>query len=247
MKEKLMKKKLVFALAIVFMAELLYVGIDGLGWKMVDWQKEASRYSIGLPLRSIRYTVEKVNGVIPPWENYPEKDEWNPGLQINPFGLAVDTAVFVLSIILLMYIPSLKALKKSFYAICIGLVLASAGFIFVEITSDIQNDFWIFIPGMVVLWFVLFPVMILWVSRGIVNAVYWKIAGITILATVTLGLFSNILETVFHGAASISEWEDIYYASILWMMVLVECLGFVFLRRLRGRFRQNSPKTGIED
>src|SRR5690349_2745579 len=80
----------IHAVLLVLLVELLWVRIDSNGWYSPgQWERSATRVSVGFPFRAVAFTVHRTTGSLPPDTNYPERSEWRPGLRVFPLSQIV--------------------------------------------------------------------------------------------------------------------------------------------------------------
>ena len=86
--------KIVHALLMVVLLELLWVSARSNGWELgAGRERRALKVSAGFPVLGISYTAIRDTGYIAAFENYPERSEFMPGLRISQIACGLDALV----------------------------------------------------------------------------------------------------------------------------------------------------------
>lgn len=81
-------QRAVFLLALL---ELLFVAPGYNAWESPgSWARTAFRVSAGFPAPCLSYTAVRVTGDLPPWQNFPEREQWLPGLRFSILWCIID-------------------------------------------------------------------------------------------------------------------------------------------------------------
>jgi hypothetical protein len=219
----MMRKKVLYAIALLLIIELLYVRIDGLSWKLSRWQAEADSYAVGFPFRSVSYTIFKMVGQMYPGEIYPEKDKWKPGLNVDILPLELDICIGVVLFYFFIRLLPFQVLKLILKACVIGIILVSAGHIFDEFFRLADREWWIFFPFVIFVSFVILPLSIYCFFHSSTKPKL-SLVGAAFVATLS-GLFAeNRMNDILVSPGTTTHLSDLVYGLFFFIIISIECV-----------------------
>jgi hypothetical protein len=81
---------------LVVLLQLLWVAAESNGWESTgQWKRRALKVSVGFPMQCVSYTVVRTKGNLPAWVNYPDRNQWLPGLRVSSVFWPLDVLVAV--------------------------------------------------------------------------------------------------------------------------------------------------------
>ena len=134
------------AVLLVALLQLLWVAAEASGWQFSETvHRQALKVSVGFPVSCASYTAVHTTGDVPPWENYPERTQWLPGIRVSVVYGILDALVVVAAFLGFRWLLRFDLGR----AACIGFVLGFVGGVlasFTTIASWRPTSTWILTP-----------------------------------------------------------------------------------------------------
>lgn len=239
----LARRQNVYALLLVAIIELLWLRVDTSGWYSPgQWDRSATRISLGFPLPAASWTTLRTTGYMPPWTNYPDREEWKPGVRVFPMfqGLAVLSAVVLF--VAIRWLLRFEVAHIISYGFVLGVLFGALTRLSTRPPTRTESDdaanwlngFWVFIA---------LPAVICFLSR---HKRQWWNAALMLLSTLTIVPWASLWFDQFwswsgrmaihHGYRILKpSLEDMVFAPMLIYGIVI---GLVFvMRRFAPLFR----------